>query len=57
MKNTVLRITTGIAAIVLIMSMCAMDSFSELPFYAGLVSAGYLLLILVANNWFEKGDE
>ena len=57
MKNTILRITTGIAAIVLIMSMCAMDSFSEMPFYVGLVSAGYLLLILVANNWFEKGDE
>ena len=56
MKNTILRITTGIAAIVLILSMCALDSESKFPFYSGLVSAGYLLLILVANNWFEEGD-
>lgn len=42
------------AMLVLTLSMSAMDSNSNLPFYAGITSLAYIVLIMIANNWFEK---
>ena len=49
-KNTVLKSITTIAVSVFLLSIMAMDSESNLPFYAGMISGLWLILFIIANK-------
>ena len=49
-KNTVLKSITTIAVSVFLLSIMAMDSESNLPFYAGMISGLWLILFVIANK-------
>ena len=49
--------TTGcIAGITLFLSIAALDSESNIPFVAALISLGYLTLLGIANDWGNQDD-
>ena len=50
MREKILKVITTIAAILFILSLCCMDSESNVPFAVGMVSCGWLGLIAVANS-------
>lgn len=52
LKNTILITTASIAVIVFILSACALDSDSWLPFILGCASLSYLVLFAYANKMF-----
>ena len=52
MKNIILKTTAGIAIILFIISGCALDSESWLPFVICLASIAYLTAFAYANKLF-----
>lgn len=53
MKNFILKTTAAIMGMILIISICFIDSPSNVPFYAFGGSLAWLALFAYANNWFE----
>lgn len=53
-KNKVLITINYIMALILILSICALDSQSNIPFYTCLVSGLYLILSAYANGLIGK---
>ena len=49
--NMLLKITGWLAGITLLISIAALDSESNVPFVAALISLGYLALLGMANDW------
>lgn len=52
-KNAILKTITAIAGLVFILSACALDSDSWLPFIALCISALWLSVFAYANGWLE----
>lgn len=50
MKDKILKFITTVAVIVLILSICFMDSESSVPFVAGMLSCGWIGLMAIANS-------
>ena len=51
-----LKITGWLAGITLLISIAALDSESNVPFVAALISLGYLALLGMANDWGNQDD-
>ena len=49
-KNAFLKITTTVMAVVLFLSVCLMDSESNIPMIAGIISLAWISLIAWAND-------
>lgn len=54
--NMFLKTTGFIAGITLFVSIAALDSESNIPFVAALISLGYLALLGMANDWGNQDD-
>ena len=49
--NMLLKTTGWIAGIILMISVAALDSETNIPFVTALISLGYLTLLGMANDW------
>ena len=50
LKNRILITTTIIISIIFVLSICCLDSETNIPEYIGKISAIYLMLFLYANK-------
>lgn len=50
MREKTLKVITVIATIIFLLSLCSMDSQSNIPFITGMISGVWIALITVANN-------
>ena len=53
-KNAVFRFMAYLNGTLFIISACAIDSESQLPFIVCCVTLAYLFIFAKANNWFEE---
>lgn len=56
LHNIVLKTTTVIAAILFMLSICALDSNSCVPFVSGMISLSWIALIAYANGLMTVED-
>lgn len=54
MKNKILKTTAAIMGILFLVSGCALDSISWIPFVVCGVSGAWLALFAYANNMFRR---
>lgn len=52
MKNKILKFFMGIVGILFVISVCCLDSNSNIPFYVMMLTACIIALFAYANNWF-----
>ena len=57
MKNIILKTTAWIMAAIFVISACALDSESLIPFYLCGGSAAWLILFAYANKMFYGQEE